>query len=141
VPPFSNDALVPLIAYALWAVIVVLFLGVSRAGAMSREKRSVETFKPYGDSEQLDAISRAHMNTIENLPVFAIVYMAALWTDAPSPTVLIGWACFGARVLQSLIHISSRSANAVRLRALMQFVQIISFIWLGAVAIRAALGL
>jgi len=137
-PAFSNDALIPLIAYALWAVVVVLLLGVSRAGVMSREKRSVETFKPYGDSEQLDAVSRAHMNTIENLPVFAIVYMAALWTDAPSPTVLIGWVCFGSRVLQSIIHISSRSANAVRLRASMQFVQLIAFIWLGAVAIRAA---
>ncbi|GAM99576.1 hypothetical protein U91I_03230 [alpha proteobacterium U9-1i] len=137
-PSFSNDALAPLIFYALWAIVVVLFLGVSRAGVMSRDKRSVETFKPYGDTEQLDAISRAHMNTIENLPVFAIVYMAALWTDAPSPTILIGWSCLSARVLQSIIHISSRGANATRARALMQFVQLISFIWLGVAALRAA---
>lgn len=140
-PTFSNEALVPLIAYALWAVVVVLWLGVSRAGVMSREKRSVTTFKPYGDSEQLDAVSRAHMNTIENLPVFAVVYMGALLTDAPAPTVLLGWICLGARMLQSVIHIASRATIAVQSRAVMQFVQLMCFIWLGVAAIRAALAL
>lgn len=138
-PNFSSESLVPLIAYAMWAVFVLLWLGVSRAGVMSREKRSVTTFKPYGDTEPLDAISRAHMNTIENLPVFTVVYIAALWTNADAPTLTLAWVCLGARVVQSLIHISSRAAPAIRMRALMQLTQMVCFLWLGGAAIRAAL--
>ena len=44
----------------------------------------------------------------------------------------------GARVVQSLVHVASRSEAAVRVRALMQVMQMACFIWLGASALRAA---
>ncbi len=135
-PEIEFAALTPLILYALWALVLVLMLGLARAGAMRREKREVNTFKAIGDSEALDAHSRAHMNTAaENLPVFAVVYMSALWVDAAAPIMTLGWVILGARVLQSLIHLSSRSPTAVRLRALMQLVQVVCFFWLGVAAI------
>lgn len=137
-PEIDFSALTPLILFALWALVLVVLLGFARGGAMQREKRAVNTFKPVGDTEQLDAFSRAHMNTVENLPVFAVVYISALWVDAAAPIATLGWVILGARVVQSLIHISSRSANAVRFRALMLLVQVICFVWLGVAAIMAA---
>jgi hypothetical protein len=137
-PEIDFSALTPLVLYALWAVVLVLSLGVARGGAMRREKRAVNTFKPIGDTEPLDAFSRAHMNTLENLPIFAVVYMSALWVDAAAPIATLGWVAFGARVAQSLIHISSRSRVAVQVRASMLLVQVICFGWLGVTAIMGA---
>lgn len=139
-PPIDLAPLAPLICFALWAVALQFRLAVARASAMRREKRDVTTFKPFGDSENLDAISRAHMNTVENLPVFTVVLVTALWTGAAAPVAAIAWTAFGARVAQSLVHITSRSPNAVRLRAALLLVQAGCFIWLGVQALRAALG-
>jgi len=134
-PEIDASALTPLIVYSLWAVVLVLLLGFARGAAMRREKRAVNTFKPVGDTEALDAFSRAHMNTVENLPVFAVVYLSALWVDAAAPVAMLGWVILSARIVQSLIHLSSRSPAAVQLRALMLLVQVICFIWLGVAAI------
>lgn len=135
---FGFPTLTPLILYALWAVALQFRLALARARAMRNTKRAVNTFKPIGDDEHLDAISRAHMNTVENLPVFAVVYFAAIWLSADAPVAALGWAAFAGRVLQSLAHLASRSVNGVRLRALMLLVQLICFIWLGAASIIAA---
>ena len=134
-PEIDPAALTPLIAFALWCVLLMFSLGVARAAAM-RAGRGVETFKPLGDTEQLDARSRAHMNAAaENLPIFAVVYMSALWVDAAAPIAALGWTVFAARVIQSCVHILSRSPNAVRVRALMQLIQSLCYLWLGGAAI------
>jgi uncharacterized membrane protein YecN with MAPEG domain len=134
-PEIDFSALTPLILYAMWAVLLVLRLGVERTIAMQREKRAVNTFKPTGDSEQLDAFSRAHMNTVENLPIFAVVYISALWVDAAAPIGLLGWIILAARVAQSLVHQASRSPAAVRVRASLQAVQLLGFLWRGGAAV------
>ncbi len=140
-PEIDPAALTPLILYAMWAVVLALLLLFARVGAMAGGKRAINSFKPMGDTEQLDAFSRAHLNSLENLPIFAVVYIAALWTDAAAPIMALGWTALGARIVQSLIHISSRSPNAVRLRATMQGVQAVCFIWLGVSALIWANGL
>lgn len=134
-PEIDFAALTPLILYALWAVILMFSLGFARANAMAGGKREVNTFKAIGDTEPLDAFSRAHMNALENLPIFAVVYLSALWVDAAAPIHTLGWIVLGARIVQSLIHLASRSVNAVRLRAIMQLVQGLCFLWLGGAAI------
>ena len=134
-PEIDMRALTPLILFALWAVALAFCLAFARFGAVRRDKRAVNTFKPTRDTEQLDAFSRAHMNTLENLPIFAVVYIGALWTDAAAPIAMLGWVVLAARVVQSLTHISSRSNRAVQLRAGMQFVQLVCFTWLGAAAL------
>lgn len=136
---FDIALLAPLIAYALWPLAMLVVLFFARLSAAAGGKRAVNTFKPYGDTEGLDAISRAHMNTIENLPVFTVVYLSALWTGADAPIGTLGWVAFGARVAQSLIHLASRTPNAVRLRALLLAVQLVCFVWLGVAALRIAL--
>ncbi|MGE0594739.1 MAG: MAPEG family protein [Hyphomonadaceae bacterium] len=134
-PAPSAEALAPLILYALWAVALQFRLAFARQAAMRSQKRAINTFKAMGDDEALDRVSRAHLNTVENLPVFAVTYLAALWTGAAAPIIALGWTAFGARAVQSLTHLSSTSVAAVRLRALMQLVGIVCFIWLGVSAL------
>ena len=78
------------------------------------------------------------MNTLENLPIFAVVYFSALWVDAAAPIPTLGWVILAARVLQSLIHVTTRTPTAVQFRAAMQFVQLLCFVWLGVQALTGA---
>lgn len=127
--------LTPLVLFALWAVVLAILLAFGRFYAVFREKRTLNTFKPSGDTEQLDAFSRAHLNALENLPIFAVVYSVALYA-ANTPIVgLLGWIVLLARIGQSIVHVSSRSNLAVGLRAALQLVQLTFFIWLGVLAI------
>jgi uncharacterized membrane protein YecN with MAPEG domain len=134
-PEIDIRALSPLILFAMWAVLLMLRLGVARVSVMRREKRDVDTFKPLGDTEDLDTYSRAHMNALENLPIFAVVYLSALWVDAAAPVAILGWIVLAARVLQSLVHINARGVGPVRVRALMQLTQAVCFLWLGGAAL------
>lgn len=136
---FDVALLAPLIAYALWAVVLVILLGVARGAAMRGGKRAVNTFKSIGDSETLDAFSRAHMNTLENLPIFTVVYVSALLIEPNAQFLTLAWVILGARIVQSLVHVSSRSPNAVRFRALMLLVQLLGFLWIGGHALIWAL--
>lgn len=136
----SPADLTPLILFALWAVVLVLLLGVARGRVGRRDNRPPDSFKPFGDNEQLDAYSRAHANTVENLPIFTVVYLSALWLGAGAPILALGWVIFGARVIQSIAHIISRATPAVGVRAAMQVTQMVCFIWLGVTALLAANG-
>ncbi len=61
----------------------------------------------------------AHLNCLENLPVYAAVVLAASLLGQLSLIDQLAWTYFGFRLAQSLIHIISTSAVFVFLRALM----------------------
>lgn len=132
------DDVGPVLLFTLWAVVLVLLLAMARMWAAIKHKRTFNTFKPTGDTETLDAFSRAHMNTVENLPIFAVVHLSAAYlTDDPAIPIL-GMVVLAARVLQSVMHIASRSNAAVTVRAVLQFTQIVCFAWLGFIALSQA---
>lgn len=71
----------------------------------------------WDDPAIITRIQHAHLNCLENLPVYAAVLLAAFMLDKVA--VLEGLACYYliARVAQSAIHVISTSALAVFLRA------------------------
>lgn len=71
----------------------------------------------WEDPAIITRIHHAHLNCIENLPVYAAVLLAAIGLDQLA--VMEGLACYYmmARVAQSSIHIVSTSAIAVFFRA------------------------
>lgn len=59
----------------------------------------------------------AHLNCLENLPLYAAVVLAASLMNQLSVVDGLAWVYFGFRLAQSLIHIISTSALFVFLRA------------------------
>lgn len=121
--------------FALWTVALVLLLAIARLSAAITQKRKFSTFRPTGDTEQLDAFSRAHMNAVENLPIFAVVYLSASYLSDNPIIPTLGMIVLGARIIQSLLHIISRADAIVAIRAVLQFTQVVCFIWLGLIAL------
>ena len=115
--PFAAPhSITALIAYALWAVALVLALAIARTTMVLRGRAKANSFTagvPHG-SDAYWRLNRAHLNAVENLPIFAALVLTARLAHIevllPAEIILI------ARVVQSLIHISSGRNLAVNFR-------------------------
>jgi len=93
---------------------------------------------PHG-SESYWRINRAHMNTVENLPIFAAVVLAG-WAIGLETLMFNRLAVIVvcARVVQSVIHILSGSAPAINLRFLAFGVQLVCIVWMAVMILQQA---
>ena len=72
------------------------------------------------------------MNTAENLPIFATVVLVGSLAGVSSATfATLAQVCLGARMVQSIVHVSSNAVMAVNLRFAALAAQLVSFIWMG----------
>jgi len=108
-----------LMGFVFWTVFIVLAIGVVRVGQVASGRTAVNGF-PSGQPHGSDAywrMNRAHMNCVENLPLFAAVVLAGHVTGLTAGTfATLSQVYIVARVAQSIIHVASGSAMAVNLR-------------------------
>lgn len=119
-----------LIGFAAWtlllAVLVLLYRGArivggARADSWTRGAPKLE------DPPLVTRITHAHLNCLENLPIFAVLVLSAAAlgkgavTDPYAPWVLY------ARVVQSTIHLIGVNHWLVTLRAVFWVVQLVLF--------------
>ena len=108
-----------LMGFVFWTVFIVLAIGLVRVAQVASGKTAVNGF-PSGQPHGSDAywrMNRAHMNCVENLPLFAAVVLAGHVTGLTAGTfATLSQVYIIARVAQSIIHVASGSAMAVNLR-------------------------
>ena len=134
-------SIVALVFYALWEVVLVLMVGGDRVLLVLKGDAKVTSFSPgvpHG-SESYWRINRAHMNTVENLPIFAAVVLAG-WAIGLETLMFNRLAVIVvcARVVQSVIHILSGSAPAINLRFLAFGVQLVCIVWMAVMILQQA---
>jgi uncharacterized MAPEG superfamily protein len=105
-----------LVGWCAWAILLVLAVATVRVTQVLRGTKRANEF-PSGMQHGGDAywrLNRAHINTVENLPIFGALVLAAVWVrvDVALPCEL----ALAARLVQSLAHISSGTAMAVNVR-------------------------
>ena len=122
-----------LIAFALWtlALIVVVFayrgLRFLKGAPINHWPRGN---KPADDAAFIKRVEDAHANCLENLPVFAVVVLAAAAMDKTATiAALAPWVLY-ARVGQSLVHLWGVNQLQVFLRASLWSVQLGLCIWM-----------
>lgn len=126
--------IIALVWFALWAVFLVLVVALWRVREVMAGRIRPNAF-PSGEKHGSDAYwraNRAQANTIENLPIFAALVLSGV--AAGLNTGMFATLCtvaVVARIVQSLIHLSSGSVVAVNLRFTAFLVQIICFAWIG----------
>jgi uncharacterized MAPEG superfamily protein len=131
-----------LLGFAVWTLVLLLFtVGVYRWTRILTGRVPISEFRAdrvEGDDFYKRAM-RAHANCVENLPVFGAIVLA-LQASGTSGALVDGicLAILGARVVQSLIHVSFVQSNTVvPVRFAFFTVQIAGFLWLaGLVAAR-----
>lgn len=138
------EALSPLaclVLFALWALVLVVALGAVR-GFLVLSGRKRPTDFPAGVQHGGDAywrLNRAHLNTLENLPIFGALVLAGVALHVSSPLFrTLPQVIVLARVAQSLVHLSSGRALAINVRFTAFLVQVISMFALAVELLRAA---
>ena len=131
-----------LVLFALWAMVLVVSIGIWRSALVFGGKAQANSF-PSGTQHGGDLywrLNRAHMNTVENLPIFAALVLSGMYLQVQGTALqVLPSLILYARVAQSIIHIASGSPIAVTLRFLAYGVQLISMFIL-AYVIGAAAG-
>jgi uncharacterized MAPEG superfamily protein len=116
-------------------MLLLLGVGFSRVGEVLSGKKKANEF-PSGVPHGGDAywrLNRAHMNCVENLPLFASVVLVATVAGVKAPLLdTLARVYLGARIGQSVTHVSSGSVMAVNVRFTFFLVQmgcLVGFLW------------
>lgn len=132
--------LIALIWFALWAVALVLFVGIQRVASVLGRKAKPNDF-PAGQkhgSEFYWRCNRAHANVVENLPIFGAIVLGGVAAEVTAPIFgTLALVVAVARVVQSVIHMAGGSAMMVNLRFTAYAVQLVCFIWMGILVLGA----
>jgi hypothetical protein len=126
-------ALMCLVGFAMWAVVLVLAVGGARAFQVVTGAKKPNEF-PSGQQHGGAAywrLNRAHANTLENLPIFGAVVVVGFLTGVSDPMFsTLAQIVLGGRVVQSAIHIISGSVTAVNARFTAFLVQLACMSWM-----------
>lgn len=109
-----------LLYYVLWMIVLVLFYAGYRIPLVLTFKKPADAWgrgKPVEDPGIVVRASHAHANSVENIPLFAAVVLAAA-AMGQSAVVdgLAAWVLY-ARVAQGVVHLIGTSFILVLLRA------------------------
>jgi uncharacterized MAPEG superfamily protein len=135
------QSVIALVFYALWAIALVLMIAIDRLLLIFRGQVKNNAFLsgvPHGN-ESYWRINRAQINTTENLPIFAVIVLAAWIAGSESPLFnLLAVMVLVARIVQSVIHIMSGDQIATWVRTTMFAVQIACEIWMAVMILQSA---
>ncbi len=126
-----SPAVHALLIYLLWAAFMAVAVVSYRSLFILTGRKAMTEFP----ADQVEGtpfyrrLVRAHLNTLENLPLYCVLVLAAtLLNRLPAVDAVAYWIIV-ARVLQSLIHMVSGSSLAVALRFTCFFVQLALIAW------------
>jgi uncharacterized MAPEG superfamily protein len=116
------------VGFAAWAVALVVCIALSRTIQVLMGKKRANEF-PGGMQHGGDLywrLNRAHLNAVENLPIFAALVLVARFAgvDVTLPAEIV----LGARVIQSLMHVSSGRVMAVNVRFSAFVTQVVCYV-------------
>lgn len=128
-----STPLYALTGFAGWTLLLIFIVFNIRGyyALLRRPMKPVNTFSPDGGDLAPfgQRVTRAHLNSVENLAVFATLVFVAAYTnrlDIMEGTVMY---ILYARIAQSTVHMISTSQIAVWLRATLWGVQLGLMIW------------
>jgi len=122
-----------LLGFVLWTTLILLTIAAARVSQIlggSARPGDFPSGVPHG-GDRYWRLNRAHLNCLENLPLFGAVVLtgAVIGADAPMLDTL-AVVYLVARIAQSLIHVASGSDLAVQARFGCFGVQIVCLLWM-----------
>jgi uncharacterized MAPEG superfamily protein len=113
-----NHTLLALTGFIAWSLALLILMEGIRGWLVVTKVIAVNRFQPDNANLSLfmQRLARAHANCFEGLPIFGGILIVAELTHRSAVTDPLALVFLGARVVQSLIHLSSLSVLAVNLR-------------------------
>ncbi len=113
-----NNSLLALTGFVTWTLLLLVLMESLRSRLVLLKAVPSNGFQPDNGnlSPFMQRLARAHANCLEGLPVFGGLLMIAALAGQTAITDPLALVLLGARVVQSLIHLTSLSVMAVNLR-------------------------
>ena len=128
-------AIQSLIGFALWTLALVALVFMYR-GLRFLKGTPINHWprgnKPADDATFVKRLEDAHANCLENLPVFAVIVLAASAMDKTATVATLAPFVLYARVGQTLTHLSGVGPKQVLVRASFYSVQLGLCLWMAA---------
>jgi uncharacterized MAPEG superfamily protein len=122
-----------LMGFFFWTMLLLVAIAFARTSQVLSGHAQPNEFPagvPHG-GDTYWRLNRAHANCLENLPLFAAVVLTATVAGVESATFdTLARVYVGARIPQSLVHISSGSNVAVNARFAFFGVQLVCIVWM-----------
>lgn len=125
-----------LLGFAGWTVLLLFStVGYYRWSRILTGCRELKSFRAHEvtDDEWYNRAMRAHVNCIENLPIYAAIVLVLVATNLQSPLLdTLAVVILAARVVHSTLHITLEQTNLVAgLRFVFYVIQPLCMIWMG----------
>ena len=113
-----NPTLTALAGFVAWSLFLLVLMEGIRSQLVLTKAIAANGFTPNNSnlSPFMQRLARAHANCVEGLPIFGGLMLVAVLAGKASITDPLAYAFLCARILQSVIHLSSLSTLAVTLR-------------------------
>jgi uncharacterized MAPEG superfamily protein len=113
-----TPTLYALTGFLAWTLLLLVLMEANRSKLVLTKAVPANGFSPDNAnlSPFMQRLARAHANCLEGLPIFGGLMLVAVTAGQSALTDPLAPLMLGARVVQSLIHLSSVSATAVTLR-------------------------
>jgi len=133
-----------LLAFAGWTLLTLTStVGLYRWGHILTGRASLSEWNPDlpQGSDWYRRAMRAHMNCVENLPVYGAIVLALVVSGTTGPSLdLLAIVLIVARVCQTLLHIGTTPGEfTAGLRFTFFFVQLICMVAMGGIVVAHAL--
>jgi uncharacterized MAPEG superfamily protein len=120
-----------LLGFAAWTLGVLVFgIGLTRVTKVMRREAKPNEFNPMvvHGTERYQRCLRAHLNCVENLPLFATLVLLGSVLHVPGQLFQVATiVVLPARAVQSVVHMLSGRNRAVLLRFYAFTVQLVCF--------------
>ena len=113
-----NPTLTALTGFVAWSLLLLVLMEAIRSKLVVTKAIPANGFNPDNSnlSPFMQRLARAHANCVEGLPIFGSLMLIAEVAGKSAVTDPLAYVFLAARILQSVIHLSSLSALAVTLR-------------------------
>ena len=129
-----------LAGFIAWSLLLLVLMEAIRTRLVLAKAVPANGFTPDNSnlSPFMQRLARAHANCVEGLPILGGLMLLAVVAGKSAITDPLALFFLAARVLQSLVHLSSVSASAVRARfALFAVQMVIGAYWAARLLISA----
>lgn len=113
-----STSLLALLGFISWTLTLLVLMEVLRSKLVLTREVPANGFNPDNSnlSPFMQRLARAHANCLEGFPIFGGLLLVAILAGKPHVTDSLAYSFSAARIVQSLIHLTSTSPAAVTAR-------------------------
>ncbi len=124
-----------LVLFAVWTLVLMFTYVLYRVGLVAAGRKRADSWtrgRPTDDPGFVVRAQHAHLNCVENLPVFAALVLSAYALGRAPVADHVAAYVLGARLAQSIVHLIGVNPALVSVRGTLFTIQVLLFLYMAS---------